>query len=57
MVRGIFFKCDFSLAHYATDTITANLLYPIVWEGVQLIENCGLRVIAITADGPAQIVE
>ena len=51
MVRGTFLKCDFPLAHFATDAISADLLYPIVWEGVRLVESCGLKVIALTADG------
>ena len=34
MVRGIFFKFDFPLAHFSTEGITADLLFPIVWEGI-----------------------
>ena len=51
MVRGIFFKFDFPLAHFSTEGITADLLFPIVWEGVASIESTGLKVIAVTADG------
>ena len=32
MVRGIFFKLQFPYAHFATRGITADLLFPIIWE-------------------------
>ena len=51
MVRGLFFKFDFPLAHFSTEGVTGDILYPIVWEGIRLIESAGLKVIAITADG------
>lgn len=51
MVRGIFFKFDFPLAHFSTEGISADLLFPIVWEGIAAIESTGLKVIAVTADG------
>ena len=51
MVRGIFFKFDFPLAHFPTEGISADLLFPIVWEGVALIESTGLKVVSVTADG------
>ena len=51
MVRGVFFKFEFPLAHFSTEGITADLLFPIVWDGVASVESTGLKVIAITADG------
>ena len=51
MVRGLFFKFDFPLAHFATEGVTGDQLYPIVWEGIRIIESTGLKVIAVTADG------
>ena len=51
MVRGLFFKFDFPLAHFSTEGVTGDQLYPIVWEGIRIIESTGLKVIAITADG------
>ena len=50
MVRGLFFKFDFPLAHFSTEGVTGDMLYPIVWEGIRIIESTGLKVIAITAD-------
>ena len=43
--------CFSSLAHFATDGVTAELLYPIIWKGIRLVESMGLKVIAVTADG------
>lgn len=54
MVRGIFFKLDFPYAHFATEGVTADLLFPIVWEAIRQIESIGLKVIFVTADGASQ---
>ena len=51
MVRGIFFKLEFPLAHFATTGVTADQLFPIIWEGVRQVESVGLKVLFITADG------
>ena len=51
MVRGLFFKFEFPLAHFSTEGATGDLLYPIVWEGIRNIESTGLKVLAVTADG------
>ncbi len=53
MVRGLFFKFEFPLAHYPSRGVTGDELFPIVWEVVRLVESTGLKVIAITADGAA----
>ena len=49
MVRGVFFKLQFPYAHFATNGVTGDLLFPIVWEAIRQI--VGLKVIFITADG------
>ena len=51
MVRGIFFKLEFPFAHFGTAGVTADQLYPIIWEGVRQVEGVGLKVLFITADG------
>ena len=51
MVRGLFFKFDFPLAHFSTEGVTGDQLYPIVWEGIRIAESTGLKVIGVTADG------
>ena len=51
MVRGIFFKLEFPYAHFGTENVTADLLFPIIWEGIQQLEGMGLKVICVTADG------
>lgn len=53
LVRGLFFKLEFPLAHYPSRGVTSYELFPIVWEVVRLVESTGLKVIAITADGAA----
>ena len=51
MVRGILFKLDYPLAHFATTSLTGEHLFPIVWDGIKIIESLGLKVLCITADG------
>ena len=51
LVRGIFIKLNFPYAHFATEGITADILFPIVWEAVRQIEWLGLKIIFVTADG------
>ena len=51
MVRGILFKMEFPYAHFATQGVTADFLYPIVWEAIRLLEADGVKVLCITADG------
>ena len=51
MVRGIFFKLEFPYAHFGTENVTADLLFPIIWEGIRQLEGMGLKVICVTADG------
>ena len=51
MVRGLLFKLNFPFAHFATTGVTADLLFPIVWESIRLLESIGLKVMCITADG------
>ena len=52
MVRGIANRLKFPLAAFATDGITADLLYGIMWKAIELVEfHAGLKVIFITCDG------
>ena len=45
MVRGITSNLKYPIASFATSGITADYVYPILWEGVELIELIeGLKV-------------
>lgn len=35
MVRGLLFKLEFPFAHFATHSVTANAIFPIMWEVVR----------------------
>ena len=54
MVRGLLFKLEFPFAHFATRNVTADIMFPIVWEAVRILEGLGLKVLCITADGASQ---
>ena len=51
MVRGLLFDLRFPLAHFGTQGVTAELLHPLVWEAIRLLELSGLKVLSVTADG------
>ena len=51
MVRGLLFKLEFPYAHFATRSVTADAIFPIMWEAVRILEGAGLKVLCITADG------
>ena len=44
MVRGVFIKLKFPYDQYATADLSADLLYPIVWEVVRNLECAGFKV-------------
>ena len=50
-IRGLLSNLEFPYAHFATRGITADCLYPIVWEAVQHLEYCGFNVMAFCCDG------
>jgi len=49
MVRGIFFKLKFPYAHFRTENVTGDLLFPIFWEDIRQVEGISLKVIFVTA--------
>ena len=51
MVRGIFTKLEFPYAQFPTRGVTADRLYPIIWDAVRNLEGCGLKVMVIVCDG------
>ena len=51
MVKGLFTSLKFPYAHFPTDALTGDQLFPIVWEAVERLERKKFKVIAITADG------
>jgi len=51
IVRGLFTSVNFPYSHFATKSISADTLFPIVWEAVEHLEASGLNVIAFTSDG------
>jgi len=52
MVRGVTSSLQFPLAAYATEGVTADFLYPIIWEAIEHIHrNVNLNVLFICCDG------
>lgn len=51
MVRGLFTSCKFPYAHFPTESLTGDQLFPIAWEAIERLERIGFKVVAITADG------
>ena len=52
MVKRITTDMCFPLSYYATNGITADCLYPLLWEAIRTLEmDIGLKVLFITCDG------
>ncbi|XP_060571179.1 uncharacterized protein LOC132729426 [Ruditapes philippinarum] len=52
MVRGLCGNLTFPLAGFATDSIKADFLYPIVWKTILYLERfVKLKVLCVTCDG------
>ena len=50
MVRGLLFKLECPYAHFGMEGVTADVLYPIVWEAIRLLEADGVKLLCVTAD-------
>lgn len=51
MVRGLFSKLEFAYAQFPCSSLSADLIFPLVWDCVKRLESCGFKVLALTADG------
>ena len=54
MVRGLFIKLNFPFAQFATHNLSADQLFPLVWDAVQKLEAADLKVVAFVCDGASQ---
>ena len=49
MVQGICSNWQYPLAAFATEGITADFLYPIIWKAIEVIQvDAGLQALFIT---------
>lgn len=51
MVRGLFTSLEFPYIQFPVNSLSAESIYPLVWECINHLEMLGLKVLAITADG------
>lgn len=51
MIHGMFTGLCFSYAHFPTTSIKAEQLFNIMWEAIERLEQMGLKVIVVCADG------
>ena len=52
MVRGITIRLEYPLAHFPCHGgITADSIFPLVWDAVRHLETIGIKVVASTSDG------
>ena len=50
MVHGVFIKLNFPYAQYPTTDLSAEFLFPMVWEVVRNLECANFKVISLTGD-------
>ena len=51
MVRGLFSSLEFQYVQFPCTAISGDLLFDPLWQAIECIERCGLKVLAVTADG------
>ena len=52
MVRGVCNGLKYPLSTFATDGITADFLYPLIWEAIEIVElDAKLKVLYLCCDG------
>ena len=52
LIRSLHNPLSFSVATFATKSITSYQLFPLFWKAVSILElTCQLKVVASTADG------
>ena len=52
LIRSLHNPLSFSVATFATKSITSYQLFPLLWKAVSILElTCQLKVVASTADG------
>lgn len=51
MVQGICMHLDSPVAHFATNYLSTERMYPIVWDLIGQLEGISLKVMVLTADG------
>ena len=50
MVRGIFTRLTFPYAQFRTAGISADLLFPLLWNVIRHLECAGFKVLSVTGD-------
>jgi hypothetical protein len=51
MMRNLFSKLEFPYAQFPCSSLSADLIFPLVWDCVKRLESYGFKVMALTADG------
>ena len=51
MVRSLFSKLEYPYAQFPCSSLSADLIFPLVWDCIKRLESCGFKVVALTADG------
>ena len=51
MVRGLLSILCIPYAQFAAATLSGDMLFDPIWEAVSRLEQCGFKVLTITADG------
>ena len=51
MVRNLFSKLEFPYVQFPCSALSADLIFPLVWDCVKRLESLGFYVMALTADG------
>ena len=51
VLHGIFTRLRFPFAHFPVTNVKGEVLFTIIWEAIERLENIGLKVTVIVGDG------
>ena len=51
MVRGLFPGLELPYAQFPCTSLSADIVFPLVWASTKRLETCGFKVLACIADG------
>ena len=51
MVRGLFSKTQYPLAHFPTSNTRSDEIFSLTWKAIEALGLAGLHVVAVTCDG------
>ena len=57
MVRSLFSTLEYPYAQFLCSSLSADLIFPLLWDCIKRLESCGFKVVALTAENSSRCME